>query len=146
MKPIFNTHCFTCSTPVGTHYDYTSIYNVLCVDCAETNYGTLVTEGSQQWSLLHPTWDQACIDHISDNGPKPCWFMNKDSPLLKMLKAKGKDLFTPIELTDSEHASLSLISQGKAWKVEYSRLERLINYGYVNAMGSALTIEGKGKL
>ncbi len=45
--------------------------------------------------------------------------------------------------TDSELASLRLVSEEKGWKVEYSRLERLINKGWITAMGTTLTRAGK---
>ena len=39
--------------------------------------------------------------------------------------------------------SLRAIADGKSWRVGYSRLETLINQGYVNAMGTRLTEKGK---
>ncbi len=45
--------------------------------------------------------------------------------------------------TESELASLRLVAEEKHWRVEYSRLERLINKGWLTALGTTLTKAGK---
>ncbi len=49
------------------------------------------------------------------------------------------------DLSDVELESLRLVQAGKAWKVEYSRLETLINKGMLNSLGTKLTEEGKAR-
>ncbi len=52
----------------------------------------------------------------------------------------------PNELSATELESLVLVAEGKAWKVQYSRLETLINKGLVNSMGTKITKLGETKL
>lgn len=54
------------------------------------------------------------------------------------------EIVTPVDdsPTESESASLMLMWERKHWKVEYSRLERLINKGWVNSTGTELTDAG----
>lgn len=58
------------------------------------------------------------------------------TPIFQMLK-------DPMRPTEAELASLKLIAESKAYRVEYNRLETLINKGWCNAMGSSLTKLGK---
>jgi hypothetical protein len=53
------------------------------------------------------------------------------------------DLLPQAELSDVELESLRLVQAGKGWRVEYSRLETLINKGMLNSLGTKLTEEGK---
>lgn len=43
-------------------------------------------------------------------------------------------------------SALALIRDGQAWQVAYPKLERLIEAGYVNALGNRLTDAGKKML
>ncbi len=84
------------------------------------------------WTLKNGVWGSQIWDSAES-----AWI---DEPLPKMVYSFAPPAEPP--LSETEIASLRLVVEGKAWKVEWPRLETLINKGLVNALGTEVTEKG----